>query len=189
MKGVFFKLFLISVLFLTSVGFVFCETFIVHTDQQEKNSTYKSEIEHSYYGTHFDIITQQEDVHPFAFTASPLGHALRLSLRLIGELYAAESDDLIKNEILQNINVFCDQALDLSTLSDIAFLYVKKQIAVMPEKQNYFCEEVHHFRQKINMLSEYFASFIEGQELSPELITICVVFDRIVKKTGQMLAL
>lgn len=187
MKRILFTIFVLS-LFFSSTHFSYSGTFVVMVDQ-ENESAGSVDVNRSYYGAPSDIIMHgQDQMHPFAFTSSPLGHALRLSSRLLGELCATHDDQLIKDEILRDMNGFCDLALDLSTLCDVAILYVRNQIAVMPEKQNYFCEEVNHFRQKVIMLTEQFLHLIEGQEFLPEIITTCVVFDRIVKKTGELIS-
>ncbi len=183
MKGV-RDFFLISMFFVINPRYLHAETSVIsfanNLESMQNNPCNVIRMPYDQCDSLINVYEQE----PFAFTTSPLGYALRFLSRVFAELSEIKKDQL--SQVM--LHELCDQVLDISTLSDSALLYTKHQIALVPEKELYFVEELDRFVQKIEMLEDCFSGLTVDQELSPEVITIRVVLARIIKKIHEIIA-
>ncbi len=134
-----------------------------------------------------DMITGQ-DYSLFYFTASPLGHALRLSSSLMGDLYAAADDQYVLAELHEDMHDFCYRVLDLNSLFDCARMDVAKQLQQNPEKGRYLLSEVSHFQERTILLLDTLTRLV-GNNFTEHSVAAVATLIYIVKKTGQILAI
>ncbi len=133
----------------------------------------------------YDMVTGQE-YSLFYFMASPLGQALRLSARLMGDLHAAADDPYVLAELNDEIIEFSFRVLDLNTLSDVARFDVIKQLKENPEKGRYLLSEIAHLQERTILLLDTFRN-VFGQNFNQYSITIVITLEYMAKKIGQML--
>ena len=141
----------------------------------------------SYHGATYDLVTGAEH-SPFMFTTSSLGHSLRATSFLLGHVYEAAEDSLVREQILETMDSFCEKILNLYVLCHEALRSVEQQLDDAPEKSGYLLQEVEHLHQRMLVLSDYFGALVDDAQ-SHEISTVLVTLNIIIKKTGQMLAL
>ena len=141
----------------------------------------------SYHGATHDMITGGEH-NPFMFTTSSLGHSLRATSSLLGHVYAAVEESSVREQLMENMDDFCENILNLYVLCHEAVRSVECQLDDAPERSGYLLEHVEHLHQRVLVLSDYFGALVENAQ-SHEISTVLVTLNMIVKKTGRMLAL
>ena len=182
MKYVLRQVMVVMVLF--SMGFVRSNDWPQETDEHLYADAESGG--RSYHGATYDMVTGVEH-SPFMFTTSSLGHALRATSFLLGHLYEASDDASVREQLLEEMDSFCEKILNLYVVCHEALRSVERQLHNAPEKSGYLLEEVEQLHQRIVVLSECFAALatVEGHEIS----TVFVTLNMIIKKTGQMLVL
>ena len=143
--------------------------------------------ERSYHGATYDMVTGVEH-SPFMFTTSSLGQSLRATSFLLGHLYEASEDVSVREQMMEEMDSFCEKILNLYVLCHAALRSVERQLHDAPEKSGYLVEEVEHLRQRIVVVSECFSSLVDTAQ-SHEISTVLVTLNILVNKTGRMLAL
>ena len=141
----------------------------------------------SYHEATYDMVTGVEH-SPFMFTTSSLGQSLRATSFLLGHLYEASEDVSVREQMIEEMDSFCEKILNLYVLCHEALRSVERQLHDAPEKSGYLVEEVEHLRQRIVVLSECFEALVENVQ-SHEISTVLVTLTILVNKTGRMLAL
>ena len=154
---------------------------------QETNEPLYSDEEsggRTYHGATHDIMTGTEH-SPFMFTTSSLGLSLRATSFLLGHLYEASDDPVVREQLMEEMESCCEKILNLYVICHEALRSVERQLHNAPEKSGYLLEEVEQLHQRIVVLSECFSSIVGSAE-SHEISTIFVTLNMLIKKTGQM---
>ncbi len=140
----------------------------------------------SYHAATYDTVTGVEH-SPFVFTTSSLGQSLRATSFLLGHLYAAAEDSSVRDQMMDDMEDFCEKILNLYVLCHEALRSVSHQLHDAPEKSSYLVEEIEHLQQRIMVLSDCFEALVETAQ-SHEISTVLVTLRIIINKTRQMLA-
>ncbi len=141
----------------------------------------------SYHGATYDMVTGEQH-NPFMFTTSSLGQSLRATSSLLGHLHEASENGAVREQMMEDMESFCEKILNLYVLCHEALRSVERQVHNAPEKSGYLVEHVEHLRQRLVAVSEYFACLVDTEQ-SHEISTVLVILNSLIKKTGQMLAL
>jgi hypothetical protein len=143
----------------------------------------------SYHGAMHDMMTGSE-LSPFMYTntMSSVGLSLRATSFLLGHLYAAAEDTFVRDQMMGNMDSFCENILNLYVLCHEAVRSVERQLDEVPERSGYLLEQVEHLHQRVVVLVDYFGALVDDTQ-SHEISTVLVTLNKILKKTGQMLAL
>ncbi len=171
---------------LTSYISVYAQWELPNYTQQEQHEYSFVMIDRSHHAALYDVVLEQEH-HPFLFTPSPLGNAVRLASYLLGELYAAAEDSAIYEHVIEHLEGFSYRILDLYALYYQAHHDVIFQIQMTPEKQQYLLPEVGHLQERIDRIIQMFNHVI-GSVQNEYTSLIQITCARMSKKTDQLLA-
>ncbi len=180
------RVFLVVFILLPVVNFAYPEWEMPTYAQHDTYEFISLQKGRSHHASTYDVVLQEEH-HPFLFTPSPLGNALRLSSYLLGELYAAAEDGAIYDHVVEQLDRLSYRVLDLYALHHEAQKDVVHQLQIMPEKQGYLLPEVAHLQERIERLSSMFMH-VMGSINNEYVSTIRVTLRRMSQKTDQLLA-
>ena len=139
----------------------------------------------SHHAAVYDVVTEQHH-HPFSFTPSPLGDAIRLTSFLLGEIYAAAEEQDVHDHIVAQMHTFSYRVLDLYALYCTAQADIKRQVDQRPEQANYLLGEMGHLRERIAVLLDRFSEEM-GAYQNEYVSTVKVTLERIMRKTAFFL--
>jgi hypothetical protein len=183
MKYVLRQVTVMMVLFF-SVHLVTCQEGTHDTDNHWTEG--QERVLRSHHGATYDMVTGAEH-SPFMFTTSPLGHSLRATSILLGQIHEAAEDSAAYEYFMEHLDCFCEQILNLYVLCHKAFCSAGRQLHAGSEKSGYLTEEIEHVRQRLIVLSEAFESLVAEQ--SHERSAVLVNLHILINKTGHLLAL
>lgn len=156
-------------------------------DADEQSFEDQEYVVRSYHGATYDMVTGIEH-SPFMFTTSQLGHALRATSFLLGQIHAAADESIAYEHFMEQLDRFCEQILNLYVLCHKGLCSVERQVQGGSEKSGYLIEEIEHLQERLIVLSQAFESLV-GTQQSHETSTVFVTLHILINKTGHLLAL